>query len=324
MKNKPFLIVTLTAMMMFILVQSVVAFSDTEGTAEEKKIAALKEKGIISGYSDNTFKPDGKLTYAAGVSMIVKGLDLNIDNLRFIKEPKATDSFPQLNDSAWYAGNFIIAFHNGLDIPKDVKASDVMTKEQFAHHLFNAMMTKGDFAFIEIFMMINDESDVNPAYMDSIQKLLISKIAVLDDENNFYPHQHITRGAAAAWLHDVIELVESMFPIDSKPGTEWPAYKLDVDVTPVNVDVNQVTITAKMPHPGYGLRVASISFQGDEAHIKLAPILPDPDRMYLQVITDVSVTTYIGSEYTPVLSKAEEDTDMITDVAAADPVVNAS
>ncbi|WP_262676703.1 S-layer homology domain-containing protein [Paenibacillus sp. J5C2022] len=324
MKKKPFLIVTLTAMLMLILAQSVFAFSDTAGTPEEKKIASLKEKGIISGYSDNTFKPNGKLTYAAGVSMIVKGLDLNIDNLRFIKEPKATDYFPELNDNAWYADDFIIAFHNGLDIPKDVKASDKMTKEQFAHHLFNAMMTKGDFAFIEIFMMINDEADVNPAYMNSIQKLLISKIAVLDDENNFYPQQHITRGTAAAWLHDGIEFVETMTPIDSEPETELPAYKLDMDVTPVNDDVNQVTITAEMPHPGYGLRVASISFQGDEAHIELAPILPDPDRMYPQVITEVSVTTYIGSEYTPVLPKAVEDMDMSTDVEPTDPVVNAS
>lgn len=191
MRKRSVLILTLVAMMLFTLGQTVWAFKDVKNDVNEQKIAELKKLGILSGDNNDRFNPQDKLTYAQGVSLIVKGLDINIDHIRFIKAPKATDYFPNLKDDAWYADAFIIASINGLEIPQAVKANDVMTREQFAHHLFKAMMTKGDYAFIEIFMLLDDEADVNKDYMDSIQKLIISKVITLDDTNKFLPKKRL-------------------------------------------------------------------------------------------------------------------------------------
>ncbi|MDQ6420900.1 S-layer homology domain-containing protein [Paenibacillus sp. LHD-117] len=302
MKKKPLLIVALMAIMLFSLGQTVMAFSDVSKDPNADKINALQEKGILSGYAGGEFKPNGTLTYASAVSMIVKGLDLNIDHVRFIRMPLASDNHPNLEDDAWYSQAFVIADFYGLDIPKDVKAGDKITKEQYAHHLFKAMMTKGDYAFIEIFMLLNDEADVDAKYMDSIQKLLISKIASLDKKNNFYPKKAITRGEAAGWLYDAIKFVKEQTPIEPEP--ELPAYDLKLNVEAVNADVNKVTVTGQMPNPGYGLRIASISFEGDKAVLNVEAVQPDPDKMYPQVITEVKVSTFVDAKLKPVLAES--------------------
>jgi len=299
MKKKPLLIMALTVILIFTLGQTVMAFSDVAKSPYGDKIKTLKEKGILSGVANDQFKPEDKLTYASGISMLVKGLDLNLNLFDFIKEPKASDFFTNLSDDAWYSQAFIIAQLHGLEIPKDVKANDPITKEQFAHHLFQAMMTKGDYAFIEIYKIIKDEADVNSAYMNSIQKLLISNIATVDKDNNFYPTQPITRGEAAAWLHDGLKFVAETTPINPKP--EFPEFEQKLTVEAVNEHVNKVTLSAQMPHPGYGLRIASIQFEGDQAIIYTEALLPDPDKMYPQVITEVKVTTYVDAAFKPVL-----------------------
>ncbi|MWC27397.1 S-layer homology domain-containing protein [Paenibacillus sp. MMS18-CY102] len=284
--------------------QSVFAFSDTKGDPNEGKIDSLQEQGIIAGHGGK-YRPGSTLTYAEGVAMLVKGFGLNIDNIRFVKEPKASDHFPNVKDDKWYSSAFIIAEYTGLDIPQDVKPSAPMTREQFAHHLFKAMTHGHDFAFIDIYNMIKDEKDINPAYMDSIQKLLITHIVSLDSSQKFYPTKQIKRGDAAAWLHDGIAFVKDQ----SQPttgGGNVPAFFYDakLSIAPVTKAVNEVTITADVPNPGYGVRVQSITFEGDQAIISIISIPPDPDRVYPQVITTVTVKTYVSSDYRPTLQVA--------------------
>ena len=108
--KRPIVAVSVVLLVFVALTQSVWAFSDTKGHANEAKISELQKLGILSGDPKaNTFDPNGKLTYAAGISMIVNGLGLNLDGINFIKEPKVTDSFPNMKDDAWYANAFIIA-----------------------------------------------------------------------------------------------------------------------------------------------------------------------------------------------------------------------
>lgn len=142
MKKKPFILIAIMAFMLFTLGQPVMASSNTATQSNTDHIKSLQERGIVSGKGIGEFKPNGKLTYASAVTMLVKGFDLNINNIRFIKAPKATDNFPNLKDNAWYSQAFVIAYHNGLEIPSDVKANDYITKEQFAHHLFQAIAKK--------------------------------------------------------------------------------------------------------------------------------------------------------------------------------------
>lgn len=245
----------------------------------------------------------GKLTIAQSVVLIVEKLDLNIDHLRFIKEPKASDYFTKVDDDAAYAKHFIIAQHNGLSLDPDVDPESRITRELFAHLLFEAIMTKGEFAFINIYILIHDEDQITPEYMNSIQKLLISDIIKLDGNGNFKPKDSISLGQAYFLLHGATKFLKDAVPIDDLPQDDG---EVTLTVSPVHDEVNKVTLSwGEKPNPGYRITIDRIEFTADQnAVIHYTLHYPDPDKSYIQIITEAQASTYVSSEYKPTLNKS--------------------
>lgn len=304
MRKKWGIAISLLIVLCVILSSSVFAFQDINSNPDKEKIQSLKDQGIINGFNSK-FHAEAQMTYAEGFQLIVKALDLNIDHIRFIKMPLASDYFTHVSDNAWYANAFLMAqFH--LEPPADIKPNDVMTREVFAHYLFKGMMTKGEFAFIELYMLINDQNLVTPEYMNDIQKLLISKVAQLDANNNFRPNVGITRGEAAVMIYNGLDFLSKAEPI---PPLE-PIVDKDVQilVEKINDDVNKVTVSwGEKPNPGYGITIDRVEFNEDgTASVVYSTHYPDPDRMYPQVITEPKAVTYVAAQYEAVL-KANPD-----------------
>jgi hypothetical protein len=120
------------------------SFTDIDD-AQKEAISILKDRGLVNGIDSKHFAPKGKISYAQSVQMIVKGLDLNMDLLRFNKEPLATDTYTNIPNNAWYANAFIIAHYSGLEIPKDVNPNAIITREQFGDLLVRALEKKGNY-----------------------------------------------------------------------------------------------------------------------------------------------------------------------------------
>ncbi len=79
----------LPLVMMLAFSSQAAAFSDLPETDEAReKIIRLQEQGIINGVN-GAFFGDKELTYAEGIHMIVKGLDLSLDAHQVEKAPKA-------------------------------------------------------------------------------------------------------------------------------------------------------------------------------------------------------------------------------------------
>jgi len=297
------LLLCLSVLLLLSLTPSAMALSDIDRHPYGDQIRKLAEAGVVQGENDGKFNPQGQLTYASGITMLVRGMDLSLARFLFLKQPEAKDYFTRVQDGMWYSEAFVIAQVNGLDIPKDVDPNQSMTREQFAHHLFRAIEATGEYAYILPYIMIDDEKDIAEEYMGSIQTLLVSNIIELGQDNRFAPKAEITRGEAAGWLHSAREFVRSMAEMPAPLPEPEPSPLTDVklEVNPVNDEVNEVTITAQVPHPGYGLRISSISFIDGEAIIYPDVVWPDPERMYPQVISEVKVKTYVSSEFTPIL-----------------------
>lgn len=271
---------------------SAFAFSDLdEGQAES--IMALKDRGVVSGIDQEHFVPKGKISYAQSVQMIVKGLDLNLDLMRFKKQPEATDMYSNISNDAWYADAFIIAHYHGLQIPKDVNPNATITREQFGDLLVRALEKKGNFPLIKMFIMIKDEDQITVDYQGTLQRLLLYKITTLDKDGKFNPKSELTRGEAASWLYNAIRVMEAN---TQKPA---PTEEIAVKVEKVNDDVNKVTLSrGDKPNPGYGIEVNTIHFNDDgQAVITYTLLDPKPDMMYAQVITEAKTVTYISSKY---------------------------
>lgn len=275
------------------------AFNDIQGDKEQKAIERLEKLGLIKGERYGQFKPAQKITGASAVSLIVKTLGLNLDTIRFVKQPKASDYFTKVKDDAWYAEAFVIAQYNGLDIPKDINPSAKVTKEQFSHWLFQALNTKGEFVWTLQYTEIKDDKAINASYMESIQKLLNVGIVTLDKNNKFQPDLPVTRSEAAGMLDRTLQFIE-----DTQSGTEpvrGKLYDFTLSSDKISADITKVTISAMAPHPGYGLEVAGIEFTDGKAVIAYRILPPEQGKFYPQVITEVKAVTYIPADYKPVL-----------------------
>ena len=185
-------------------------FTDINETAEKDKILSLQEQGIIKGYGNGIFAPDAPLTAAQGIQLLVNAFDLNIDNIRFIKEPKATDYFKNADDNAWYANAFIIITFSGLELPSDLNPNAKWTREEFAFYLVKIMEIKGNLPMINLVPAdIADNGQLNVLYSGAIQRALVYKLVQLDTNGSFRPKESITRSDAAVQVYNALEYLKA-------------------------------------------------------------------------------------------------------------------
>ncbi|MCM3746240.1 S-layer homology domain-containing protein [Paenibacillus pasadenensis] len=281
---------------------AVFAFTDITQDPNAASIRSLESAGIIGGTGNSQFKPQEAMTYAQAVTLLVKAFDLNLNAIKFVQKPEASHYFPGMNDNAWYSEAFIIAAIHNLDLDPKVKPAAAISREQFAHLLLQAIGTTGDYAFTEIFIELSDGDQVDDKYEVNVQRLLISGIAKLGEDGLFKPKEAVTRSSAAAWVDGGISFVEQMKKTEEPEGSSAsPLQSVALEASPHGEGVSKITVTAQAPHPGYGIRIAGIRFNGDKAYITVEAVKPKPGQMYPQVITDVSATTYIDAAYTAVL-----------------------
>jgi hypothetical protein len=288
-----------TALVSSLTFSSAFAFTDVE-EGQAAAISALQDRGIVSGIDKDHFVPKGKISYAQTVQMIVKGMNLNLDTLRFIKQPLASDIFTNIPNDAWYADAFIIAHYNGMNIPKDVNPNATITREQFGEMLVRALEKKGNFPLVKMFIPIKDEAQITPEYQGALQRLLLYKIADLDKEGMFNPKAELTRGEAAGWIFNAIRVLETHI---QKPA---PVEDVSVTVEKVTDDVNKVTLSrGQKPNSGYSIAIQNVRFdQNGQAVISYTLQDPKPDTMYADVITEAKAVTYVSSAYKAVAEPA--------------------
>jgi hypothetical protein len=292
--------ITLSSVLLgFLTFNTAFAFSDVEG-GQAEAISALQSRGVVSGIDNEHFVPKGNISYAQSVQIIVKGLNLNLDLLRFVKQPLASDMYSNIPNDAWYADAFIIAHYNGLEIPKDVNPNATITREQFGNMLVQALEKKGNFPLVKMFIDIHDADQITPEFQGALQRMLLYKITELDKDGKLNPKAEMTRGEAATWVYNASKVVAVH---SQKPA---PTEQVVLTVEKVNDDVNKVTLSrGSKPSTGYGIEITDIRFDQDgKAVITYALRDPRPDSMNATVITEPKAVTYISSKYEAVAEPA--------------------
>lgn len=292
--KKMITILSATALLGSLTAGSAFAFDDLDQDYKTP-IMTLKERGIVSGMDGKHFVPRGKVSYAQAVHMLVKGLDINLSAMTFVKAPQATDYYRNIPNDAWYAESFVNAYLNGLPIPKDVDPNGTITREQFADLVIHAIDTKGTYPVIKMLIIFEDEKEIDPKLANSLQRIVLHQIAKVGEDRKFYPKREMTRGEAAVWVHNAIRLVES----HAEPPAQQEQVKVSVEK--VNDDVNKVVLSrGQKPTAGYGITIDSIRFEQDgRAVITYSLTDPKPDSMNATVITEPKAETYVSSKYKP-------------------------
>ncbi|WP_127490693.1 S-layer homology domain-containing protein [Paenibacillus glycanilyticus] len=223
-KTKTIILSTVTALSLTFAVPSFAAanpFSDLTNIAAKDKIIALQEKGLVQGISDNLFAPNDIITAAQGIQLIVNAANLNLDLVRFLVEPKATDYFKNADNDAWYANALITASVNGVVLPADLDPNKKWTREEFTHLLISTIEAHNNLPKLKLVPVeINDNKDLTIDYDGSIQRALAYNVVKLDEQGNFHPKAEITRAEAAEQIYNVLEYVKAHPAPSPQPDVE--------------------------------------------------------------------------------------------------------
>jgi hypothetical protein len=185
-------------------------FTDINAVAEKDKIVSLQERGIVKGTGSGLFAPSSPVTAAQGIQLIVNAFGLNIDNIRFIKEPKATDYFSKANDNAWYANALIIASLNDMGLPADLDPNSKWTKEDFTYYLVRVMEKQGNLPVIKLVPAdIKDGDQMNALYSGAVQRALHYNLTALNSDGKFLPKESITRSEAAIQVYNALTYLKA-------------------------------------------------------------------------------------------------------------------
>lgn len=201
---------------------AVTPFTDLANVTAKDKILTLQERGFVHGVLNNKFLPNATLTAAQGIQLIVNTLDLNLDLIRFIKAPKATDSFDKANDDAWYANALITASVHGLGLPRDLDPHQSWTREEFTHQLISAMDMHGGLPMIKLVPVeVSDQDKLTVGYDGSLQRALAYGIVKLDATGKFQPKAEITRAEAAEQIFNALEYINA-HPVPTPDPNQAP------------------------------------------------------------------------------------------------------
>lgn len=168
-------------------------FKDVNSFVEE--IEFLKEKGIIKGYSDGTFKPNNPVTRLQAIQMILR--EKGITDFSNIADPGFMDVKPGHDGYEEIAKAVELGIINGIENAKGQKYFDAngkLTRAQAAKMIVLAYNLKGNDSIV-----FKDVPKDNWAY-DYISALAANKIAVGNADATFKPSITLTRQHFAAFM----------------------------------------------------------------------------------------------------------------------------
>lgn len=186
----------------FILITCAQAFSDVDNSHwASNTIKKWTNNGIMSGYSDGTFKPNGYITKAELVSIIN-----NIDNdeANISKRPSK-----DIKLSDWYCEDMSIALKNGiieLDDNGNLNPKAVLTREDaltMLAKLFNLKYTGNVNSALAKFSDVNNIESNKLPYIAA----LVKEGYISGNKGEINPKEKITRAEIVSVLDNMIETI---------------------------------------------------------------------------------------------------------------------
>lgn len=183
---------------------STIQFSDLdEAYWAYESVQKLVEAGIIEGYTDGTFKPNGDITRAE----LVK-----IANLVFAYTQKQDNTpFTDIKSDDWFYNDVLVAQNAGYIVgytDGTFKPNGLITRQELCKILDSIN------SFVELPYDNTIADEVSMWAIEYVNKVVSNRIMTLDENNNFRATEKATRAEACDAL--------AKFLISEEPVTETP------------------------------------------------------------------------------------------------------
>ena len=171
-------------------------FTDLENYSwAEDAIYDLKEKGIISGVSEDEFLPEGELTREQAVKILCISAGIEAVN-----EPSG---FSDVDDSQWYAGYIAAAKDKGLIngiSETEFGVGEKITRQDFAVMIQRVFKLSGNVGKVNL----SDFEDVSDYAEEAVSVLVENGIISGYTDASFKPFNNCNRAEAAVIIHRVL------------------------------------------------------------------------------------------------------------------------
>ena len=183
-----------------------VTFTDVDrATPMGSAIYKLADKGIVIGYGDNTFRPDGYVTRAELVKMV---------NLVFNYTESDATNFNDVKDTDWFYPYTLIAKKAGYIAGYEdgsFRGNNNLTRQETC-----VIITRvGGLYELPFMQNINDE--VAEWALPYVRKVLANRFMSLEEGNTFRATENITRGELAQVLASFVIDTPVITPTPSTP-----------------------------------------------------------------------------------------------------------
>lgn len=225
-------------------------FVDTRGHWAESEIEIACKQGLMEGAGVNEsgiriFSPEQTADRFQLATVLERAFDLDYGNMRFIKQPKASDYYYDLEEEAWYSEAVLICAINHIFAPMDrFEGEKELTRIEAARSIYNAFQSKG--ITVPTIMMMPLYDDTGALSQDETNAMVfVSNTGIMKgNDNHFRPYDAIKRAELARVLNQCVKLIE-MNPVEVSPT---PAVKLECkeiksDSPPLKIDLNIPVIT---------------------------------------------------------------------------------
>ena len=149
----------------------------------------LKNEGVISGFTDGTFRPDERVTRANVAVMLGKALHLN----GTAKQTPFTD-VPSSHQASGYIASAVDAGIISGYSDKTFRPNEIVSRGQMAIFLARAFSLE-----VDAVVPFKDISQAMASY-PYIKRMIAAKLTAGYSDNTFRPNQQVTRSQFSAFL----------------------------------------------------------------------------------------------------------------------------
>lgn len=270
------------------LIASAAFFQDTQSNWAQNSIQTLSNQGVITGYPDGSFRPQGLVTRAEYSAMLVKALGLNPApgaSQTFSDVPRTNWAFPAIETVR--ASGLVSGYPNGAFMP-----NRSITRAEAMATLSNAarMPMPNDASVNQILSNYRDAGSIptwaRPAVAAAIQNGIYANDPAAGNAIN--PLQPATRAEVAAMVQNLRERLN--LAGTPAPGTMGTTGSGSVSTTPGGTTMLQgrvATVPANTKFTGtvtQGVLSSELNKVGDEVRLTTdQPLLSSDNRVIIPV-----------------------------------------
>jgi len=183
----------------FTVVYVKASFTDvTQGWAKEA-VEALAARNIVKGVGEGQFNPDGQVTRAEFITMLMNAFGLT--------DAGATSSFTDVKQGTWYYAQVATAQQLGIVNGKtdgSFGIHDAITRQDMAVMVYKAMEVMNLKLSTEKAAMFNDQEHISAYAQKAVNAMHASGIINGMGNGNFAPKDNASRAQAAVIIYNVL------------------------------------------------------------------------------------------------------------------------